>query len=161
VKLIRSSEETVILNVAEGEQLMFAEVLKLYPVVPAAYQPLSRSMKDKSSGEEQDLLDEALSEQRETLRHQVHKWLRTRNRFRPVKAGFNFTLRRTDAEWLLQVLNDVRVGHWLLLGAPDDMLDGEEVKSLEPELHRAWLAMELSGMFQMEILHALERGTSY
>jgi hypothetical protein len=158
VKLVRTSPETVILNIAHGERRLFVEILNLYPVVPAAYQPLSRSLKDKVTGEEQELLNEALAEQRAALRQHVQAWLRTRNRFRPVKSGFNFTLRRTDAEWLLQVLNDIRVGHWLLLGAPDEMPDEEDLKSLEPDLHHTWLAMELSGMFQMKILSALEAG---
>ena len=87
-------------------------------------------------------------------------WLATKARFRAVQSGFNFTLLRTDAEWLLQVLNDIRVGHWLLLGAPEELLEMDDVNQLEPALHRAWLAMELSGMFQMEILHALQPGTT-
>jgi len=156
VKLVRASQEHLILNVTHGERHMFTEVLNLYPVVPAAYQPLSRSLKERNQGEELELLHEALSEQREALRRQVQEWLAVKHRFRPVQSGFNFTLLRSDVDWLLQVLNDVRVGHWLLLGSPEEMLDIDEVKQLQPELHRTWLAMEISGMFQMEILQALE-----
>ena len=156
MKLVRTSKEAVVLQLAYAERRMFVKILSLYPVVPAAYQPLSRSLKDKNAGEDQQLLNEALAEQRTALRQQVQSWLQGKNRFRRVQAGFNFTLRHTDAEWMLQVLNDIRVGHWLLLGSPEEMLDVDDLAALDPELHRAWLAMELSGMFQMEILLALE-----
>jgi hypothetical protein len=156
VKLLQSSPEALVFNLAEGEHRSLRRILNLYPVVPAAYQPLSRAPQETRSGEEQRLLDEALAEQRNSLRQQVRTWLHTANRFRPVRTGFNFTLLRTDAGWLLQVLNDIRVGHWLLLGAPDELPDADEVRTLHPVLHRAWLVMELSGTFQLEILQALE-----
>lgn len=156
MRLVRASTESVILNVAEGERHLFTRILSLYPVVPEAYQPLSRSTAGRDAGEEQKLLNEALAEQREALRRRVQEWLHAGNRFRPVRAGFNFTLLRADAEWLLQVLNDIRVGHWLLLGAPEDLPDAVDVRTLPPALHRAWMAMEMGGMFQMAILCALE-----
>jgi hypothetical protein len=159
VKLVRASPEAVILNLAEIERERFAQILGLYPVLPPAYQPLSRSLPVGSAGEEQRLLDDALAEQRDALRGQIQKWLRTGNRFRQVTAGFNFTLLRADAEWLLQVLNDIRVGQWLLLGAPEEMPHADDVKTLRPELRRAWVTMELSGMFQVQILRALEADT--
>ena len=57
MKLVRSSEDALILNLTQAERRLFTEVLELYPVVPSAYQPLSRSLKDKAAGEEQDLLN--------------------------------------------------------------------------------------------------------
>ena len=155
MRLVRANQEALIFNVSIGEQRMLIEVLGLYPVVPAAYQPLSRSIQDKPAGDDQALLDEALAEQRESLRKQIHKWLTAPHRFRQVKTGLNFSLHRGDTDWLLQALNDVRVGHWLLLGAPDEMLDMDDLSNLDPELHRAWFAMEMAGMFQMQILQAL------
>jgi hypothetical protein len=156
VKFIRAGREAIILQLGEAEQRVFAGVLSLYPVVPPAHQPLSHSLKDKNEGEDRQLLDEALAEQRDTLRQQVQEWLQYKNRFRRVKSGFNFTLRRADAEWMLQVLNDVRVGNWLLLGSPEELMAAEEIATLTPERHRAWAVMELGGIFQMEILQALE-----
>jgi hypothetical protein len=156
VKLVRASKDAVILQLGSAEQRIFVEMLSLYPVVPADYQPLSRSLKDKAPDEDQQLLNEALAEQRDALRQHVQNWLSARNRFRQVKSGFNFTLCYSDAEWMLQVLNDIRVGHWLLLGSPEELHEVDDLAGLAPEMHRAWAAMELSGMFQMEILVALE-----
>lgn len=156
MKCIRASKEAVVLHLESRERRLFIDVLSKYPVVPAAYQPLSRGVKDLAKGEEQSLLNEALTDQRAALQHQLQEWLRVPNRFRRVQSGYNFNLRRAEAEWLLQILNDIRVGHWLLLGSPGEMLDVEEFEALAPEMHHAWAVMELSGMFQMIILQALE-----
>jgi len=153
---VRATKEGVIFNVNTAEQPLFCEILGLYPVVPAAHQPLSRSLEGPTARDDQKLLDEALAEQRTAHRQRIQVWLKAGNRFRPVTTGFNFTLRHAEAEWLLQVLNDIRVGSWLLLGSPDERLDPDELKPPDPELHRLWAIMELSGMFQMAILHGLE-----
>lgn len=156
MKVVRSSKEGLTLHLGSGERRLFAEILRLYPVVPATYQPLSRSLKGKKKGEAQQLLNEALAEQRSTLRQKVRNWLAAKNRFRKVKSGTHFTLRYRDAEWLLQVLNDVRVGHWLLLGSPEENPGLDDLANLNSELHQVWAVMELSGIFQMEILLALQ-----
>jgi hypothetical protein len=63
-------------------------------------------------------------------------------------------LERADTEWLPQVLNDIRVGHWLRLGSPEP----GDLNPLNLGLKHLpiWLAMEMSGSFQMSILAALE-----
>lgn len=154
--VFRSSKDAVIFSLDAAERRLFVEILNLYPVVPEAYQPLSRSLEEKVTREDQQLLNEALAEQRSAHRQKIKEWLSTTNRFRHVDSGFNFTLRRIDAEWLLQALNDIRVGCWLLLGSPDNHMGADDLQPLDPALHRTWAAMELSGMFQMEILHGLE-----
>jgi hypothetical protein len=53
-------------------------------------------------------------------------------------------------------LNDVRVGSWLQLGAPEEMPGPDDVPKYNPAQLRAWLGMELSGKFQVELLFALE-----
>ena len=57
-----------------------------------------------------------------------------------------------EAEWLLEILNDIRVGSWLALGAPED-LESLRVGE-EPSIDL--LFMELAGFFQMQIIHAIE-----
>jgi hypothetical protein len=159
VKPVRHSARSITFHLGSTERRLFAEILALYPVVPGAYQPLSKSLGGKQAVADQQLLDEALAEQRAENKKRVQTWLGTPTRFRRAKVGFNFSLELTDAEWLLQVLNDIRVGCWLQLGSPADPLDLDAVKQLDPELHRSWAAMELSGLFQMELLRGLEGGS--
>lgn len=56
-------------------------------------------------------------------------------------------------EWLLQVLNDVRVGTWVSLGRPDPQTK-HKLKPTAKNLHRLAI-IELSGTFQMVLLEAL------
>ena len=71
--------------------------------------------------------------------------------FQARDGGFDLTLTSAEIEWLLQVLNDVRVGCWLTLGEPEP---GEEPEVSE-ENARYLIAMELCGLFESELLSAL------
>lgn len=162
MRLARTNKDSLVLQLGRDEKPVFVELLGRYPVVPAAHQKLSRS---KTSGapdiEHQQLLDDALREQRAELRGKIQEWLGPTNRFRRVKEGFHFTLLRADTNWLLQVLNDVRVGSWLRLGAPEVMPGPDDVPDYNEIQLQAWLGMELSGKFQMELLFALESAASH
>ena len=67
-------------------------------------------------------------------------------------SGWRLTLGPGEPEWLLQVLNDIRVGSWLLLGSPDDQVQVVDDGNL---LH-AW-AMEVAGAFEISLLKVLEK----
>ena len=60
-------------------------------------------------------------------------------------------LKGAELEWLLQVLNDVRVGSWLKLGQPDE----NQSPDVTPENFQFVLAMEVCGAFQSALLAAL------
>jgi hypothetical protein len=68
--------------------------------------------------------------------------------------GARLSLSPAEAEWFMQVLNDIRVGSWILLGSPD----GKPLE-LTPEKAPHFVAMERAGYFQMQLLAALERET--
>jgi hypothetical protein len=54
----------------------------------------------------------------------------------------------------MQVLNDVRVGSWVILGSPD-----KKPAELNATTAPHFLAMEMAGYFQMQLLEALGRET--
>ena len=149
MRRLRSTEDSHVFSLSTVERDVFQEILKLYPLVPTSHQPLSKSMKGGEAIEAQQMLDDALAEQRAKHKIQIQKWLQQQDRFRAAKSGCTFTLRHDETEWLLQILNDVRIGSWLLLGSPEEHIEPDD---LNPELHRVWAAMEVSGMFQMELL---------
>jgi len=154
MRLLRVQKVKIVFSLSLVEQRIFLEILRLYPLVPASHQTLSKTLKGRQGVEAQHMLDEALAEQRAKHKSELDKWLQAKGRFRRTKAGCNLYIRHADAEWLLQILNDIRIGSWLLLGSPDDRIEPEEI---DPEFHRIWAAMEVSGMFQMALLHAMER----
>jgi len=60
-------------------------------------------------------------------------------------------------EWLLQVLNDIRVGSWLILGEPDEK-QGKPI-ALNDDNARYYAAMEFCGLFQMMLLDAFQQSS--
>ena len=153
MKLIRANNDSLVFRLTRAEKQAFTHLLELYPLVPASHQRLTKGVQGKAVEEGQQLLDEALAEQRAANRRQLNDWLKVPERFRAAKNSFSFTLMRSDVDWLLQVLNDIRVGSWLLLGSPEEPLDPEDVPK---DLTGLWAAMEITGLFQMRLLHAVE-----
>lgn len=154
MKRVGADDQVVIFQLSSRERDFLIKILQAYPVVPPAHQPLSKALKDPHVAEYQRLLDEALAQQRAANKSHLHAWLATPDRFKKTRSGHRFTLERGDSEWLLQVLNDIRVGHWLLLGSPE--ADELKPENIDSKLLPTWLAMEMSGYFQMTILEVVE-----
>ena len=145
--------QNLVLEINRREKRLLFDLLKLYPLIPASHHPVSRASAPGEIGADRKLLEEALAEQRSENRKQVAALLQTEDRFQEIKAGFRFSLTAPEAEWLLQVLNDVRVGSWLVLGEPDEK-KGKTLELTEPNDRYVW-AMELAGYFEMTLLDAL------
>ena len=61
--------------------------------------------------------------------------------------------RVAEADWLLEVLNEIRVGSWVRLGRPQK--DDEVNLPNHPESSRHLWAMELSGYLETRLLDGL------
>lgn len=154
MKRVSADDQSVVFQLRAQEHAALLDILQTYPVVPPAHHSVSKELKDPHTTDYQHLLDEALAEQRTANKKHLDDWLTTPDRFKKNKAGCRFTLERAESEWLLQVLNDIRVGHWLRLGSPEP---GElQPQHLDAQQLPAWLMMEMSGYFQMSVLEALE-----
>ncbi len=150
MKFIKADKGRFSFQIDGQEKRLLFEVLGLYPLIPAAHSRLSKS---EERAEDQQLLDEALAEQRREHKKQVQAMLKAKSRFRANKKGFRFSLKAAQMEWLLQVLNDVRVGGWLALGSPDGAL--EILAALNEKTAPYLWAMEVAGQFQMVLLKAM------
>ena len=140
-------------QISHQEKRLLFRVLKLYPLVPASYQRLSRT---GEKPEDQQLLEEALAAQRSKNKKQLQAMLKAKSRFRRNKNGWRFSLKPEQMNWLLQVLNDIRVGSWLQLGSPDG--PGEILTTVDDKTAHYFWAMEVCGHFQMVLLAALDEG---
>ena len=154
MKLIKREGENFVLHIGKRERRLLFEVLKLYPLVPAAHHRVSQTAKQMD--EHQTLLEEALAERRQENKRQLVAMLHEEQRFKETDAGYRLTLSAPQVEWLLQVLNDIRVGSWLILGEPDEK-KGKPV-ALTSENARHYAAMEFCGLFQMTLLDAVQQG---
>ena len=151
MKLVRATKSRLIFELGQREKRSLPQILMLYPCVPSAHHVLSKSGQVPDREGNQQLLDEALAEQREENRKQVRALLADPRRFEPTETGARLSLSPAEVEWLMQVLNDIRVGSWVILGSPDQ-------KPVEVTAANApqFLAMEMAGYFQMQLLGALE-----
>jgi hypothetical protein len=157
VKLIRTQKEKRIFHLGRREKQLLLALLDRYPLVPPAYQRLSKSIPSSENETNQRLLDEALAEHRQGNKKHLWMLLQDGQRFRDTETGCRVTLTPPDIEWLFQVLNDIRVGSWVMLGSPEKDLGEFELN--EATAPYAW-AMELAGHFQMNLLEALQARSS-
>ena len=157
MKLLKTEREKFIFHLVKREKQLLLAVLNQYPLIPSAHQPLSKTGGTVQAEINQRLLDESLAEQRQENKRQLQELLNDKRRFHDTDTGCRMTLMAPDIEWLLQVLNDVRVGSWILLGSPEkDVWDFEVNEQTAPH---AW-AMEMAGYFQMHLLEAWHPGAA-
>jgi hypothetical protein len=150
VKVVRAAGRFQ-LHFGQTEKVLLLAVLNLYPRIPSAHQPLSKSAHLPNLEANQRMLDEALAEQRAKNKKQLDQLLANPRRVRETETGLRVSLSRAEIEWLLQILNDIRVGSWIILGSPEDLRPPANEGSVPH-----YLDMEMAGYFQAELLQALE-----
>jgi hypothetical protein len=154
VKLIRVTKGNFLFQLGKREKTLLLQVLRLYPRIPPATFRLSKSGKLPDAEANQRLLEESLADQRQQNRKTLQAFLTDPRRFADTESGSRLSLSPSELEWLLQILNDVRVGSWIILGSPDQ---GLELKLLNEKTAPDFWAMEMSGQFQMRFLEAIEK----
>ena len=142
------------LSVREGQALRF--VLGRYPSLDPAYHQIARPGTGTPLQDEQQLLVEAMSETQRENRRLLESFLarRLHSADNPApRAAWRLTLTLADADWLLEVLNDVRMGAWVRLGCPEPgraTLPKSGAQALAD-----FSAMEVAGHLQTVLLEAL------
>jgi len=154
VILLHAAKGKYAFRMSESEKSLLFTLFELYPRVASAASLSAREGRSRQSKETEALLEEALAEQRAETKKQLKGFLADGKRFEQTEKGWKFSLTDVEAEWLLQVLNDIRVGSWVALGSPEERLD----EMNESNMRDFW-AMEISGRFEMILLEAL-RGSS-
>lgn len=151
MKLIRTSKDRFWFQFGQREMDRLKTVLRFYPCLPSAYQRLTKSAVLPDAEASQKLLDEALAEQQAENKKRLATFLAEPKRLTASAAGWQLALSSGELEWLLQVLNDVRIGSWVILGSPEQRLEALTEKTAP----HAW-AMEMAGWFQMGFLEGME-----
>jgi hypothetical protein len=137
------------LQLGPREKRLLVEVLQLYPLVDAAYPRATRSADPRV---DQKLLAEALAELRKENKQRLDVFLAEPQRFTDTKESSSLMIEFQNVEWLLQVLNDIRVGSWLKLGMPDEKSGKNWLLNLGNL--RYVIAMELCGLMEAILLEA-------
>ena len=140
---------------APNEEAVLRHLLSMYPVVPDDHHPLTREGDETEYAEDREMLRELASETRAANLRRVHGFFYNEHIHRTDEEVV-ITLSPDDSSWLLEMLNDVRVGSWLKLGSPD--AGSEEALELTAESAQQMWAMEAAGVFQSVLLNTLMNG---
>lgn len=152
MKFIKREETHCSFLIGKREREMLFALVQRYPVMLGAHFKSRNPPKTDEAKKNQDLLEEALAEQQKENRKQIEQMLAENGRFVENDLGYTFRLSYSEIEWLLQVLNDIKVGSWIQLGEPD--LSSTKTPPLnEQTILLAW-AMEIAGIFQHALLEA-------
>jgi hypothetical protein len=152
VKLLETNENAFTFYIGKREKQLLIGALHLYPLLNPDYHNVTRGVVPKKLEHAQQLLAEAMAEQKKELKAKVAKLIQNPEWL----AADKWTLKGEEMEWLLQVLNDVQVGSWVLLGRPDPH-DEKERHVDDQHVHYA-IALEICGIFEMILLEALQGG---
>jgi len=154
MKLLHTSPDAYGFEFDPHEARLFFKVLARYPLIPSGHHRLSRNPEaGAAGGENQALLEEALAAHREETRQKVRRLTGQAGQPPATGTGFRWNAARADLEWVLQVLNDVRVGSWLALGSPH--LQTERSGPVTAEQLAHYWAMDIAGGFEMIFIAAL------
>jgi ribonuclease BN (tRNA processing enzyme) len=157
VNLFRETKLSFTFLLGNEEKEAFFQILQQYPRVPEAHLRVTKSAELPKVEETQRLLSEALAEQRAHNRKGVQQFLSEPGRFEQIDRGWLFTISTVELDWLLQILNDVRVGSWVGLGAPEPKV---EIRKMDENAIRDFWDMEIAGHFQCALLEALKAHTA-
>jgi hypothetical protein len=152
MKLFQANEKGYGFEFNLREKQLFFKVLSLYPLVPAAHHRLARH-RASAGYENQKLLEESLASHREEARQLVKTLIHNPKNFPAFGSGYRWLAARADMEWVLRVLNEVRVGSWLALGSPD--LQRSKNVAPTPETEPHYWAMDIAGGFEMIFIAAV------
>jgi hypothetical protein len=153
VRFIGTDQEGMVFLLEPQEHEELIRVLRLYPRTPAAYHRASRTDPATLGADPQAILDAAMTEHRAASQTELTLYLAAPDVFTKEKKGVRWRLAAGKREWILQVLNDVRVGLWIEAGCPA-RLESVSGGLGREAIQRAWL-MEAAGFFQMRILEAV------
>ena len=153
VKLLSRNEHGCVFLIGKREKQMMFSLLQYYPMLGGA--ELSEHPASPARDPDHEaLLREALLEQQRQNRKTLDELLGASGRFAEDELGFRFSLTPAEGEWLLQVFNDIRVGSWVKLGSPE-MSSALALPLTEEKVKLCW-AMEIAGLFESELLQALQ-----
>ena len=150
MKLIEAKDGQFVFFFAKRERLLLTHVLRLYPVGSGPVAPLSKSGDEQKLAEHEQTLIDALAENRADQKKLVDAFLGEEGRFDEDKRGYRLRLNVDQIRWLLQVLNEVRVGRWVQLGRPPELAALVMAGQVEPVAE-----MEICAFFQMQLLGAM------
>jgi hypothetical protein len=151
VELVKKEGDLLVYQMEPREKMFLLGMLQLYPLNTSAA-VLSKSA--PISEEDQRLLDDSLKSSRQENRKQIDTLLNNCRWLKEHEEGYRLTLPQGEALWLLEILNDLRVGCWNILGRPDPHHKPAAISATNSSY---FATMQISGYFQLQLLKGLEQ----
>jgi hypothetical protein len=141
-------------RISRLEKALLLATVQIFPVLAPSYHRLTKDPKNAAPAE-QRLLEEAMERQKGEHKARLSEFLLADVPvFTEAGEELYLNLSGEQLEWLLQVLNDIRVGSWVQLGSPDT--DTVRRSSLTAGEARSVAAMDMSAYFQAGLLEAFK-----
>jgi hypothetical protein len=149
VQQTQGSHARLVYKMSHREMECLIATLRYYPQLDPHVQTLS---KNSGNTEAQQLLEEVMSGQRQSRCRTLDQFLQNDSTFEQVSHDdIRLALPHAEVEWLLQILNEVRVCSWISLGRPES----DDTTEYVNEMHQRYRsAMELSAFFELALLKA-------
>lgn len=139
------------LTLQEAESLR--AVVDCFPATALSSTPISRTDNTPAAVEREKLLNESLAEHRKQLKRKAGTLVGA-DRFKAHKTHQIFQVDSEDREILLQILNDIRIESWRILGEPEEL--EIDPHNLEIPKLRYYHLMHLAGYFEHHLLENTE-----
>ena len=147
MKLIRHTKAGLKYELGRREGDCLKSLLRQFPITSPTHARISRTDTEHASREREKLLNESLAEHRAELKKLAANLLK---KLKTGDNGYLLTLGPEEPETLLQILNDIRVGCWHMLGEPDGL---EPATAPESEREQVFYdVMNLAGYFEAAFL---------
>lgn len=161
MKLISKSSEGLKFQLDDQESGLLRFILQSYPVGTDGWPQHPNSPRIPPPGPDPTLLADALRERKMGMKAQVDRFLEFRLSQSGVDSDAELDVPADHVEWLLQVLNEVRVGSWYHLGCPDEDAPDPDLDPVAPreitiELVQHLTRFHFSGGFLTFLLHCLD-----
>ncbi len=153
MKLLEREGERLVFRLSTREKQLLQRLLSFYPLQSESHAKLSKTA-DARFDDANELLVEARKEHQSELSGWLARRLSEGAAWVTAGTGWRLVLDGADAERLLQVLNEIRVGAWLKLGSPEN-LDAVEPDDTAVALAPLHGLMMLTGQFEMVLVHAM------
>ncbi len=174
MKLRRRDALALVFELDRRECEVLGYLLRRYPVLDPQWHQIARPEHLGALKAEQEMLTEAMTAEQSSNRRRVAIFIKERlggggddeaeltGDGSSGKGGGTRASRRIvripreEADWLLQVINDVRVGSWVRLGCPEEA--AMHTPALAAKSITDYTAMEIGGLVQSLLLEALNPG---
>jgi hypothetical protein len=148
MKLVKQNRNGFQYQLSQEEAFSLRHLVSQFPVAGLTAAKISKT--DLKTADREKLLNESLTVHRNELKRKAGDLVST-DKFRTSGNHQFFRINPEERETMLQVLNDIRIESWRILGEPEDL--DINIVELPKDKIRHYHVMHLSGYFEHHFLN--------